>query len=187
MNPRTLVLVGAMAAVAAMATATAHAQGMRPVTLDATLGKGTGRTDGIYRDDNRTGVTLDAMLAVRIRALTRGALVAGVNGSVQGAGPYDTVCLPAPGGGCIPAFPEFEMVGALLGWQDRNAFVRATAGAAYVQAEGWSVAWQGRVDLALPVTSHVAPVASLRGTLIPNDPRGDSFHLFAFGLGLRIF
>ena len=81
------------------------------------------------------------------------------------------------------------MAGVLLGWQDSKEFVRVTTGAAYVQAdwEGWSVAWQGRADLALPITSHFGAVASLRGTLVPNYPRGDSFRLFAFGLGVRIF
>ena len=183
-----MVLVGAVAAFTAAATATAGAQESKAITLEATLGKGTGRTDGLYRD-NRSGVTLDAILAARVRTLRRGALVAGVNVSVQGSGAYDTICLLAPDGGCIPEFPSFEIVGALVGWQDRNAFVRVTTGAAYVQAgwEDWSVAWQGRADLALPVTSHVAAVASLRSTLVPNYPRGDSFQLFAFGLGVRVF
>ena len=164
-----------------------YAQRTPRITFDATVGKGTGRTDGMYRD-NRSGVTADAVLAVRVASLLGGSLVAGVNGSAQGSGAYDTICLPSPKGGCIPAFPNFEIVGALVGWQDTPRRVRASAGAAYVQAEwdGWSVAWQGRVDLALPVASHVAAVASLRATVVPNYPQGDAFRLFAFGLGIRI-
>jgi len=184
MDYRTL----ALAAVISSTPAAAWAQAGPSVTFDATVGKGTGRTDGLYRA-NRSGFSADAMVAMRIKVLPRGSLVAGVNGGVHGSGASNSDCLPAPDGGCIPSFPTFEMVGTLVGWQDANARVRATTGAAYVQAEwdGWSVAWQGRVDLSLPVASHFGAVASLRATLVPNYPGGDSFRLFAFGLGARVF
>jgi hypothetical protein len=184
MDYRALILIAVVSATPAVAQTRVGPS----VTFDATVGKGTGRTDGLYKD-NRSGFAADAVLVMRIKSLPRGSLVAGVNGSVHGAGSHTDICLPAPDGRCIPAFPEFEMLGALLGWQDANAYLRATAGAAYVQAEweGWSVAWQGRADLALPMASHFGAVLSLRATVIPNYPRGDAFRLFAFGLGLRIF
>ncbi len=187
MNYRVLMLAAVILATSAVPSV-AQTQAGRRVTFDATVGKGVGRTDGLYRD-NRNGFSADAMLAVRIRSLPRGSLVAGVNGSAHGSGAYDTICLPAPDGSCIPAFPNFEMVGALLGWQDDNGYLRATAGPAYVQAEwdGWSVAWQGRADLSAPFASHFGAVLSLRATMIPNYPRGDAFRLFSLGLGLRIF
>ena len=169
-----------------IAGSAANAQDVSRITFDATLGKGTGRTGGEYVN-NQTGVAADALLAARVKSTGHGALVVGLNAGVYGTGPYDAICRPAPGG-CVPGFPEFEMGGALIGWQTRNALLRAMAGAAYAQADwdGWSLAWQARLDGALPLGRHIAALGSLRSALIPNYPNGDRFSLYAFGVGLRI-
>ena len=166
-----------------------HAQRQPRMTLDATIGPGVVRTDGRYLD-NGGDVTLDGMLGVRVRTLAHGALFAGVNaGTHSGWGGEDVIdCIPTPTIDCPQDLPSFEMFGATLGWQDRQAILRVSTGAAYVQADwdGWSVAWQSRVDLAMPTTWHLAPVMSLRATVVPNYPNGDRFRLFALGFGLRV-
>ena len=120
MDYRALILIAVVSATPAVAQTRVGPS----VTFDATVGKGTGRTDGLYKD-NRSGFAADAVLVMRIKSLPRGSLVAGVNGSVHGAGSHTDICLPAPDGRCIPAFPEFEMLGALLGWQDASAYLSA--------------------------------------------------------------
>lgn len=164
----------------------ADAQQRSALTLDASIGWSSGRTNGEYRDDRR-GPAADVLLALRFRPVAAGALVAGVSASAQGVGATDDLCVPASTGGCIPTFPGFEMIGALVGWQNAGATVRVMGGPAYVQADwrGWAVGWQGRLDGALPVARHVAVVGSARGTVVPSY-RGDAFRLIAFGVGLRI-
>lgn len=169
-------------------TAAADAQRQPRITLDATIGPGVVRTDGRYLN-NGGDVTLDGLLAARLRTFGRGALFAGINAGVHsGWGGEDVVCLTSPTISCPQDLPTFEMFGATLGWQDTRAIFRASTGAAYVQAdwEGWSVAWQSRVDLSVPTRWHLAPVMSLRATVVPNYPNGDNFRLFALGFGLRV-
>jgi hypothetical protein len=186
MRDLALGLVGALVLFAAPTPA--RGQASSRVSFDATIGPGVVRTSGPYRDLSND-ITLDAMLGVRVREFSHGAVFAGMNVGVHsGWGGTDLDCIPAPGYACAPRLPTFEMVGAVVGWQDTRAIIRAATGATYVQADwdGWSVAWQSRVDLRLPMTRHVSPVMSLRATVVPNYPNGDSFRLFAFGFGLRI-
>jgi hypothetical protein len=187
MKTLTLGLGGTLLLFAAVSPA--HAQWPSRITFDATIGPGVSRTTGPYRDLSND-VAVDAILGVRIRTFSRGAVFAGVNiGAHSGWGGTDLDCIPVPGYECAPDFPSFEMAGAVVGWQDTRAIVRAATGAAYVQAEwdGWSVAWQSRVDLAIPLARHIGPVMSLRATVVPNYPNGDTFRLFALGFGLRVY
>jgi hypothetical protein len=186
MRLRKLGLTAGLTVLAALSTAAAQ-DGPR-ITFDATYGKGSGRTNGVYLD-NASGNTLEALLAARIHPLGVGVLVGGINAAVQGTGAYDAVCLESPRGGCLDSFPQFETVGALIGWQDRRAVLRATVGAAYAQADwdSWTVAWQARADFAIPFVPHFSPIMSLRTTFVPNYPNGDSFRLVSLGFGARIF
>lgn len=186
MKPLTSGFLAAVYLCAVAAGAGAQGASSR-ITFDATIGPSVARTTGPYREFPND-VALDALLGLRVRAFSRGAVFAAMNvGTYSGWRGTDLDCIPVPGYGCAPKFPTFEMAGALVGWQDARAIIRASTGAAYVQAdwEGWSVAWQSRVDLAIPVP-HVAPVMSVRATVVPNYPNGDTFRLFALGLGVRV-
>jgi hypothetical protein len=164
-----------------------EAQQRRAFSCDATIGRGGGHTEGEYRGD-RGGVALDALLALRLRPAGSGALVGAVSAGIQGPYGSDARCVLSSTGGCVPSFPPFATLGALVGWQNASATLRASAGPAYVGAAGYgsgAVALQGRADGAVPLARHLALVASVRGTFIPNY-RGDAFELFAFGAGVRI-
>jgi hypothetical protein len=125
-------------------------------------------------------------LAMRLRAAGRGALLAGLSAGAPWAWSSTTVCLPASNGGCIPTFPQFLKVGALVGWENPSTTLRAMGGPAYVRADGkQAFSLQGRVDGAAPISRHLALVASVRGTVVPNY-RGDAFGVYALGVGIRM-
>ena len=161
------------------------AQQQRAFSGDATIGTGGGHTGGEYRGD-RGGVALDVLLARSLRPAGGGALVGAANAGAQGPRGGDARCVVSSTGGCVPSFPAFATLGALVGWQNASATLRAMAGPAYVRARGsGAVALEGRADGAVPLARHLALVASVRGTFVPNY-RGDAFELFAFGAGVRI-
>lgn len=162
--------------------------GAQSVSLDATIGRSNGHSGGEYMDNQR-GMSADVLLAVGFGGAGGGRMVAGLNGSLHGTGTYAVACAPHPAGGCVRAFPQFELLGAVVGWQSGGSRLRAAVGAASARAYGdwheWHLAWQGRLDGALPIIPHIAAVASVRGTLVP-EYRGDSVRLLALGVGLRI-
>jgi hypothetical protein len=107
----------------------AAGQQRNAISFDADDGWGIGSTNGEYMDD-RSGLTADALLAVRVRSTAGGAMVASLNANGFASGPYASICLPAAEGGCIPAFPSFWAFGGLAGWENEKATLRLMGGGA---------------------------------------------------------
>jgi hypothetical protein len=166
------------------------AQERTPASLEASAGVGFGR-GGTFRD--RTAIALDATLGWRIGETASGAMVLALSGGVQGNSGATDICVIAPDGGCVPAYPLFYSLGAAAGWEwarGRGASARVLAGPAYYRAVrrdggGGTVGLQGRVDLATPALWRVALVGSLRGAVLPSL-RGDAHTLGTAGLGVRV-
>ncbi len=179
-------LTGSMAAALALALPlNAAAQQTRAVSFDANFGVETVRTSGEYRAPHR-GSAVDALLAIRLQGAGHGALLAGLSAGTPWGWTSTSICILASNGGCIPTFPQFLKVGALVGWENPGATLRAMGGPAYVVAEGrQAFGLQGRVDGAAPISRHLALVGSVRGTVVPNY-RGDAFEVYALGVGIRI-
>jgi hypothetical protein len=114
---------------------------------------------------------------------------------MQGTGGYELICIPRAIGGCVPHFPQFTVLAVTAGLESANGGFRVMAGPARVTGDvdrtltdrmgSSTLAWQGRMDWALPIVSRLSLCASLRGVLVP-DYSGDSFQLWAAGGGLRI-
>jgi hypothetical protein len=166
---------------------TASAQRRLPLSLDATVGFGTG-AGGEFRDPR--GFALDALAAMRVRPAPAGAIVAGFAAELQGMPSSGDDCLLTPSGGCVPDFPLFYAAAALLGWEAAGGSgpsLRLLGGPAYYRADegGAALGLQGRLDVATPAMLHVALVVSVRGAVLPNF-RGDALGLAAAGLGVRL-
>ena len=155
-----------------------------PVSIEATVGLGVGDTNGDYRD-NGTGVTADVSVAWRVRPSNKGGFVGGLNWAGQGTGPTSDICILRTDGTCVPRFPDFFIIGALLGWENGRENVRFLAGPARVDAGSSILGWQARLDASVPLAWHVSVLGSARGILLP-DYRGDQFRLGALGIGLRL-
>jgi hypothetical protein len=172
--------------VAALWASNSDAQGVSPISFEASVGVGKGWSGAEYVSDG-SGLSFDALLGLRLRSLEHGGLVAGLSGGIQGGGTSTTICTPGPSGDCIPAFPDVYMVSALTGWESGRGILRVMLGPAFAHASGAgnSFGVQGRVDAAAPFTDRIALVASFRPTVIP-DFRESTMKLLAFGIGLRL-
>lgn len=163
----------------------AAAQQRSSLSVEATFARVFGSTAGEYRRD-RQGNGVDLMLGVRAGAPGKRGIVLGANASFHDGGPYTLICYPATTrDGCIQPFPFFRVVGALVGWENPSTTLRVMAGPAWAHAESGALAWQARLDGALPVVWRLALVGSVRGTAVPSY-RGDAVGLFGLGLGIRI-
>jgi hypothetical protein len=167
------------------------AQERMPVSLEASAGYGSSR-GGLYRD--RPALAVDATLGWRISRTARGFMVLALSGGMHGNGSESDICVPAAGGGCVPAHPLFYSLGALAGreWgRGRGASARVLAGPAYYRAFGsdrggaGTTGLQGRVDLATPAPWRIALIGSLRWAVLPNF-RGDVHTLGTAGFGVRV-
>ena len=147
-------LTGSLAA-AVLALAlplSAAAQQTRVVSFDANFGVETIHTSGEFRAPHR-GSAVDALLAMRLQGAGRGTLLAGLSAGTPWAWTSTSICLPASNGGCIPTFPQFLKAGALVGWENAGATLRAMGGPAYVRADGsQAFGLHGRVDGAAPIS-----------------------------------
>ena len=163
----------------------ADAQQRRPVSLDVTLGINNSATDGQVKDRTTAGVAADLTLAIRVDRSRHG-LVAGVSAGVYGPVAFNDMCVPAPDGGCLPNYPAFALLAALVGWESSRGVVRGMAGLGYADGEKShsALGLQSRLDVALPVFRHLALIGSLRATVIPNY-LGATYGIGAIGLGLR--
>ena len=161
------------------------AQQRPSLSVEATLGHVFGYTAGEYLTD-RQGKGVDLMLGVRVSAAGKRGIVLGANASLYDGGPHALVCHQATRrDGCVQPFPFFEVAGALVGWENASATLRVMGGPAWAHAESDALAWQARLDGALPVVWRLALVGSVRGTVVPKY-RGDAVKLLALGLGLRV-
>jgi hypothetical protein len=179
-------IVGAFL-IACMASIPRHtaAQQRPSLSVEATFGHVFGYTAGEYLSD-RQGIGVDLMLGVRAGAVGKRGIVLGANASLYDGGPHTLICYPATTrDGCIQPFPFFRVAGALVGWENASTTLRVMGGPAWADAESDALAWQARLDGALPVVWRLALVGSIRGTVVPSY-RGDAVRLFALGLGVRV-
>lgn len=173
-----------MATFTACCVSAASGQAPSTLSLDLNVGRGIGRTGGIY-NDNSSGITADVMASLRMRTYSAGSLLAGLGGGIQGAGTSTLECIPHPEGGCVPGFPEFAILAAMIGWENPSGVVRAFAGPAIAHADATTAAFVVRGDVALPLVSRVWLTAGVRGAYVP-DYEGDAFRLVGIGFGVRI-
>jgi hypothetical protein len=165
--------------------ADARGQERLRVFLESNVGLATGRTAGEYLD-NETGIAADLVIGGRIWADR--AWIAAVSLSAQGGGPHDDECIPASKGGCVKSFPSFVMIGLPFGYETpAAAALRFSASPVLVRPnfDNWTFGFQGRIDGAAAVLWRISIIASGRVALIPSY-EGNSFRLYAFGLGLRL-
>ena len=161
------------------------AQQRPSLTVQATLGPVYGQTAGEYRSD-RHATAIDLLLGVRAGSADRHGLVLGASATRPYAEVHTDQCFPATtGDGCIPPFPSFGVVGALLGWENASSTLRVMGGPAWAHAEADALAWQARLDASLPVVWRLGLAGSVRGTVVPSY-QGDAIRLFGLGLGVRI-
>lgn len=183
-------LHGALAAalfLACAAPAAAAAQQSFGPSVEASFGVSTGG-GGMFTE--RTGVALDAVVAVPLRQASRGTFVAALTASGNGKPTSELVCQVGPGDACIGQYPTFLSAAIVAGVQQplgRNASARILAGPGYYQAVDGPDAWglQGRVDLARPVAPRTAAVFSLRGSVLPSY-QGETLRIASLALGLRL-
>jgi len=184
-NPQRIVAATLLASALALASAPVRAQG--GVSLQATLGVGTGR--GGPQAGSRSGPLADALAAVSLHSASAGGFIAGVSGTVQGAVVRtDDLCVITPdGGGCRADFPLFSSAAVLAGWESADAGVRILAGPAVFAPDddGTVAGLTSRLDLAVAAARRVTPVFSLRASLLPSF-RGDAITLLGAGIGLRV-
>jgi hypothetical protein len=161
------------------------AQGRWPVSLEIYAGLGAGGSDAVYR--HAAGLAADLLLGVRVGSAAGGGIVAAVSAGAQAPGPHTEECLIGPTGECIPTFPSFFIFSALGGWEKRSTNLRFLTGLAVVDGERdrRAVGWSARMEVFGSVVGPIGIGASLRGLLIPSY-EGDSFHMMAITVGLRL-
>jgi hypothetical protein len=155
-----------------------------PVSVELGMGVGTGSTSGIYKA-NEDGVSVDALVAVRLRDVRQGGLVAAGGIGLQGAGPFYGDCPRKPDGSCLETFPQFAVASAMLGWETSSTAFRLLAGPAYVVSGDGALALQARADAFLPLLGRLGIGLSGRVAVIP-DYDGDAYRIFSGQVGLRV-
>lgn len=160
------------------------------LTLDLTVGLQVTAGEGTYRDDQDEYSSLggDVLLSVRAFPLLGGYVVGGVSASSHlAARGFDALCVPDGVGGCVPNFPSLGMVVGHLGLETSSGSSRILVGLGSVSSDvaDRSLGAQLRFEGAAGLARHVALVFGLRLTLIP-DHGGNSFNVFAGGLGVRL-
>lgn len=163
----------------------AAAQSHRPLSVEASVGLGSavGGPQARYR----TGASVDALLGVRLGSSPQGSFVVGVAVGVQGSLARTAVCDVAPGGECVPEFPLFSSIGPVAGWENPGGTLRLLAGVAAFQPDvgDATLGINGRIDLSTRPWRRLAPVVSLRASLLPSY-QGEMVALGGVGLGLRV-
>jgi hypothetical protein len=158
-------------------------QVLRPASVEVNAGPTFGGSTGHYFTG--TGLSLDALVALRPGVQRGGGFVLAVSGSAHALG-VRVECDAVPGVPCAQNFPEFWLVSALAGWQTRNGGARILIGPAVVGAESHQAgAAQARLELATPLLRQLSLLASARMAYIPSY-RGEAFRLGAVGIGLRL-
>lgn len=185
MLPRLLLLYLLCLCAPAFSSSAAAQQGF-PLSIETTLGARVG-SGGTYV--NRAGAALDLLLGIDLRQTSRGMLILGISGGVQGPVVSADICLIRPDGECAEDFPTFLSAGVLLGLQHGSAggaSARVLAGPAYYHSElGRTLGLQGRLEASTPSLLRTSLIASLRGAALPSF-RGETLGITSVGLGLRI-
>ena len=158
------------------------AQELRPVSFELNVGAGFGRSSAEFGPSQ--GASVDILLGFRPGRAAGGFVIA-ASGSGQAFGVHFD-CDIVPGGSCTPEFPDFWILSALVGWETGNGRARVLVGPALATSSSNQVgAAQARLELAQPVASHFALLASARFGYIPKY-RDESFRLASIGIGFRL-
>lgn len=183
----------ALIAVALAFPLRASAQSAQPIALDLNVGPGT--VLGGPEVLSRGSMVADGLLTMRLANAGSSGLVAGMSVSWQGPPPSGDKCVRSqPVGPCLENYPQFASYGVFAGWTSAAGRVRVLGGVAAVGAQPdeqsakpeYTVGFPVRVETVLAKFSHVAAVASLRATVLPQY-RGNAYTLLASGLGFRIY
>jgi len=169
----------------------ANAQSARAVAIEMNVGPGY--LFGGPEVLSRASIVLDGLLTMRLAKNGSSGLLAGISVGWQGPPPSGDRCVLDQAGRCLHDYPQFSTVGVLAGWTSAAGRVRVLGGFASVRADtkdypdryDYTVGLPVRVDCAVAKFSHLAVVASLRGTVLPRY-RGNAYTLLASGLGFRI-
>jgi hypothetical protein len=158
------------------------------LSVELTLGPTYTRSSGAYVEPSESALWGDVLVAVRLRSLGGGFLLAGVDAATRVTPrAVESICRIDPRGGCTPNFPVFRLVGASVGWESARATRRLLLGPTRADSDvaGASLGWQVRGDLAADFTRHVAAMVGVRATLVP-DHRGDGFGIYGGRVGIRL-
>lgn len=176
-------LIGYLTVLALIPPSASRAQQLGPVSFEANIGLGLGRSSAPHGPSVR--LVADALLAFRIPARVGASVVIGSSASVQSVGAHQS-CDILPGGTCSPDFPEFQIVSALAGLETEGGSARILVGPAVAVSRSHAVgAGQARVEFARPLFARVSVTASGRFAYVPQH-RGEAFSLGAMGVGLRL-
>lgn len=160
-----------------------------PFSVDGTIGAFVGHggaNTGLHR-----GIAIDGIATWRARPAARGSVLLGFSATFQSSLANADVCEPAPGGGCVPRFPDIHAAGLLVGVErgvaSRPTFRMLGGVARYADADDGHPALgiQGRIDLATATWRGMALVTSLRAAVVPRL-RGEAYQFGALALGLRV-
>lgn len=189
---RVLTLVAALFAVSVCTGVPAAAQGA-PFVLKLDVNAGFGRTFGGGNRDVPAAVAFGAVLATPLRVQTHGVLVGGV--ALNYHWPLDnstecTVLVSNPQQGCIPHYPKFTSVAALVGWEfmrhPKMSGARFLVGPATFRAEKkTTLGMQGRLDFTVMPTAHAGLVFWGQGAMT-SPFQQNQFSMVTAGLGVRI-
>ncbi|MHB1313258.1 MAG: hypothetical protein ACYC3L_14680 [Gemmatimonadaceae bacterium] len=182
----------ALIAVALTFPLCASAQAARSLSLEMNVGPGY--LVGGPEVRSRGAFGADGVLTLRMAKDGSSGLLAGMSVAWQGPPPSGDNCVPGRAVQCLDNYPQFASVGLLSGWTSAAGRVRVLGGVAAVSAQpeeqsakpDHTIGIPVRVDGVLAKFSHVAVMASLRATVLPQY-RGNAYTLFASGLGFRIF
>ena len=187
---RMIKLSGVIALCLVVVAPALHAQEERLSTaFDLGLGAFSGHGGGDRA--TRSGVAITSQVIFATHELAHGALQGGMTGSSQHVFDNTDDCVLATGtssGGCLPNFPNFNVIGAIGGWTavGRSGVFRALAGPVLARAMRTTrPGFTGRVDVATPELGRTSLVAWGESTIVPNLG-GQRYTLLSFGLGLRL-
>lgn len=157
--------------------------------LGVQLGVGGGYGWGGGERENRSTLVADAAVSWRARPGARAGVVIAAGAAVQGNLGSDLVCRPGRASPCVPDYPSFHVLGALVGWEagrGRGASVRALGGPAYFSADhAGALGIAGRVEVATPAVFHVSAVGAAHGAILPRFRR-QGYYLGALTIGVRL-
>jgi len=177
----------AAASVVAMSSRQVHAQSLRSLALDATLGGARGRGGEFYDR---------GIVGARIAMSMRGPQGAHIGPFVEVAMDWlsvgtasDAVCYLSPRGGCLQPYPAFAgpeiTAGLVVGLRSHMELRGGIGGGAYVRDGPRVGGLLGQVDAAVFPFSHLGIVAGARAVVVPRY-RGELLWTVPWAAGFRV-
>jgi hypothetical protein len=178
----------AVALLSAFAQALSAQDGAKALAIDGALGGGHGWRGGERVD--RGLITGDLLVATRVAGNTGQGFVLGAEVSRYWQVNGDLLCLAAPDGGCIPQYPGFGALNAVVGFQWQC--LRILGGPGYYTAyfdrhttSSHSLGVGARTDVAVRLLQNISAIVVARAAWVPRV-RGQSYAPSAVMIGLRL-